>query len=86
MAPSVYLSNIEKQSNMDSLRLNEILKTHKFSPELIRSNAFEKFIRDRASSLLDLIETAMGKRISGRDSDEVIHEYGGVLEQDKDPI
>ena len=78
-APSTYLTNIEKQSNMDSHRLDEILRTHKIAPDLLRSDAFENFIRDRASSLLDLIEAAMGKRISGRDSDEVIHEYGDAL-------
>jgi len=78
-APSIYLTNIEKQSNMDSSRLDEILKTHKIAPDLLRSDAFEKFIRDRASNLLDLIEAVMGKRISGRDSDEVIHEYGDTL-------
>ena len=78
-APSTYLTNIEKQSNMDSHRLDEILKNHKITPDLLRSDAFEKFIRDRASNLLDLIEAAMGKRISGRDSDEVIHEYGDAL-------
>jgi len=78
-APCVYLNNIEKQSNIYSPRLDEILKTHKIAPDLLRSDAFEKFIRDRASNLLDLIETAMGKRISGRNSDEVIHEYGDTL-------
>lgn len=78
-APSVYLTNIEKQSNMDSPRLDEILKTHKIAPELLRSDSFEDFIRDRASNILDLIEAAMNKRISGRDSDEVIHEYGDAL-------
>jgi len=78
-APSVYLANIEKQSNMDIPRLDEILKTHKITPELLRLDSFEDFIRDRASNILDLIEAAMDKRISGRDSDEVIHEYGDAL-------
>ncbi|MEA3420445.1 MAG: DUF262 domain-containing protein [Acidobacteriota bacterium] len=78
-APSVYLTNIQKQSNMDSPRLDEILKTHKIAPELLRSDSFENFIRNRASNILDLIEAAMDKRISGRDSDEVIHEYGDAL-------
>ncbi|MEA3333728.1 MAG: DUF262 domain-containing protein [Pseudomonadota bacterium] len=78
-APSVYLTNIEKQSNIDSPRLDKILKTHKIAPALLRSDSFEKFIRDRASNILDLIETAMVKRISGRDSDEVIHQYGDKL-------
>jgi hypothetical protein len=78
-APSAYLGNIEKQFNMDSPRLDEILKTHKIAPDLLRSDSFEGFIRDRASNLLDLIEAATGKRIAGRDSDEVIHEYGDAL-------
>ena len=64
---------------MDGLRLDEILKTHKIAPDLLRSDSFQELIRNRASNLLDLIETAMGKRISGRDSDEVIHEYGDSL-------
>lgn len=78
-APSVYLANIEKDSEMDSSRLDDILKTHKIAPDLLRSDNFEEFIRDRASNLLDLIEKAMGKTISGRDSDEVIQEFGGPL-------
>ncbi len=79
-APSVYLTTIERESKMDSTRLDTILKTHKIAPALLRSDDFEDFIRDRASNLLDLIEKAMGKNISGRDSDEVIHEYGGALQ------
>jgi len=78
-APSDYLRNIEKHYNMDTRRLDEILQTHKIDPYLLRSDAFEAFIRDRAARLLNLIESAMGKRISGRDSDEVIHEYGEAL-------
>lgn len=78
-APSVYLTNIEKQSKRDSSRLYEILKTHKITPELLRSNEFENFIRDRASKILNLIEAAMNKRISGRDWDQVIQEYGDSL-------
>ncbi|MFC1851361.1 DUF262 domain-containing protein [candidate division CSSED10-310 bacterium] len=78
-APSVYLTNIEKQSNMESSRLDNILTTHKIDPDLLRVDAFEKFIRDRAANLLGLIEAATGKGISGRDSEEVIHEYGAAL-------
>jgi hypothetical protein len=78
-APSVYLNNIEKQSNMENTRLDAILKTHKIEPSLLRSDEFEDFIRDRASKILDLIESAMDKKVSGRDSDEVVHEYGAAL-------
>jgi len=82
-APSVYLANIEKKSNMDSARLDEILRTHKITPEILRADDFEAFIRDRASLILDLIETAMDKKVSGRDSEEVIYEYGDVLQKSR---
>ncbi len=78
-APSDYLPNIERHAKMESRRLDEILQTHKIDPDLLRSDAFETFIRDRAARLLNLIESVMGKRISGRDSDEVFHEYGEAL-------
>lgn len=65
---------------MDSHRLDEILTSHSIDPNLLRSDAFERFIRNRASSLLDLIEAATGKKVSGRDSEEVILEYGAELE------
>jgi hypothetical protein len=64
---------------MDISRLSEILQTHKINPDLLRSDDFEHFIRDRASNILNLIEGAMAKRISGRDSEEVVFAYGDVL-------
>jgi hypothetical protein len=78
-APSTYLSGIEKGSKMEPARLDDILHTHQISPVLLRGDAFEEFIRDRAARLLNLIEDATGKAITGRDSDEVVQEFGGAL-------
>jgi len=78
-APSTYLAKIESQYKLERARLEAILHTHKIDPDLLGSNDFEAFIRQRAASLLDLIEDAMGKKIQGRDSDEVIVGFGGVL-------
>ncbi|OGF60063.1 MAG: hypothetical protein A2Y62_00400 [Candidatus Fischerbacteria bacterium RBG_13_37_8] len=78
-APSVYLTTIEKQHYISNTRLDEILFTHQIKPELLRNDAFEKFINDRALRLLDLIEGATGKSIAGRDSDETISAFGGKL-------
>lgn len=80
-APSVYVTSIEKGARIESSRLNEILKTHQIRPELLRTDAFDEFIRDRAARLLNLIEAAMGKTITGRDSEEVLQEFGGPLPQ-----
>ena len=64
---------------MEPGRLDEILRTHQVLPGLMRSDSFEDFIRDRAARLLNLIEAATGKAITGRDSDEVVQEFGGPL-------
>lgn len=77
--PSAYLASIEKGSKIDPPRLDEILRTHQVSPFLLRGDSFEGFIRDRAARLLNLIESATGKAIGGRDSDEVVQEFGGPL-------
>ncbi len=78
-APSLYLKSIEQNHGMSSDRLDEILRSHKVDPALLRSDSFEEFIRNRGGSLLDLIERAMGKAVAGRDADEVIREFGGPL-------
>jgi len=78
-APSIYLAKIESQYKLERTRLQAILHTHKIDPDLLGSNDFEAFIQQRAARLLDLIEDAMGKKIQGRDSDEVIAGFGGIL-------
>lgn len=78
-APSVYLASIEKNYQMPSQRLDEILRSHLVEPTLIRADKFDDFIRDRAIGLLDLIEVAMGKQVTGRDSEETIQVFGGSL-------
>lgn len=78
-APSVYLASIEKNNQADSDRLNETLITHWIKPAYLRDDQFHEFIQARAGCLLDLIQEAMGKAITGRDSDEVISMFGGAI-------
>jgi hypothetical protein len=77
--PSVYLSSIERNHKLTSQRLDTILRTHQIDPTLLRADDFDGFIRDRAWRLLDLIESATGKTIAGRDSDEAMRAFGGAL-------
>jgi len=79
-APSRYLGDLESNHGMERARLDEILRSHLIDPNLLRSDDFHGFLRDRAIRLLDLIEGAMGKRVSGRDSDEVVREFGAPLQ------
>jgi hypothetical protein len=78
-APSKYLASIEKDFNIPTSRLDEILSSHQIQPHLIRNDQFVEFIANRAARLLDLIEQAMNKKIAGRESEEVIQAFGKSL-------
>lgn len=64
--PSVYILNLEKNYGYKLERLKEILVTHQLDHTLLQTDNFEEFIRNRANKLLNLIEDAMGKNISGK--------------------
>ena len=78
-APSKYLSKIEEKGKVSTVELDGYLKTHWIDVNAIRSDDFNKYFIDRAKTLLDKISDAMGKAISGRDSDEVVEAFGTKL-------
>ncbi len=78
-APSLYLSRIQKNKGLSSTELDKFLLSHSIPVAALRGDDFDGFIRLRASALLDLIESATGKTVSGRDSDETKKAYGGAL-------
>lgn len=59
--------------------LENNLKSHYISVEDIKNNDFDNYYIKRTKSILKLIETAMGKPISGLDSENVIQKYGVTL-------
>jgi hypothetical protein len=77
--PSTYLATLEKSHAVEPHRLDEILRSHLIDPLALRNDAFDTFIRDRAIKLLDVIEHAIGKQVTGRDSDETIGAFGSPL-------
>lgn len=79
VAPSKYISKIEKAGKVASNILDDYLTTHKINPVLCRTDDFDAFIVDRAKQLLDAISKATGKQINGRDSDDVVNSFGGRL-------
>lgn len=78
-APSVYLGKLEKKGSVLPSDLDGYVETHWIDHALLRSDAFEDFIIDRAKKLLTAIETATGRTIAGKDSDEVRQTFGAVL-------
>jgi len=69
VAPSIYLPKIqnEEQVKFTNEEMDELLKSHALSPELLRHDRFEDFIEDRRSRLFNLIENAMGKIVNKGD-------------------
>ena len=76
-APSVYLARIEKKVTSGDLR--DYLAAHWIDMDDCRTDDFARFIVNRARKILDAIEKATGKPISGRDSDEVKQAFGNHL-------
>lgn len=78
-APSVYIRDIERTEQADTSALDEYLASHWIDASMLRTDNFDGFFIERAKNLLNAIETATGKPISGRDSDEVVKAFGAKL-------
>lgn len=78
-APSEYLSLLESNYGIEADRIHQILNTHWVEAPLLRADDFDRFIRRRASHLLDVIENKTGNTIAGRDAEEVVLAFGGPL-------
>ena len=78
-APSVYLGRLEKKGSVTTANLDGYVESHWIDHDLLRADDFQNFIIDRAKKLLRAIETATGRTISGKDSDEVQQAFGAAL-------
>lgn len=78
-APKIYLTRIETSKKVDPAALDTFLSTHCVPVAALRANDFESFMQQRASTLLGLIEAAIGKAVPGRDSEETIEAFGASL-------
>lgn len=79
VAPSIYLNKIEIKGQVAPDILDIYLQSHLLNVTYCRNDNFDKHIISRAKMLLDAIELATGKTISGRDSEEVITAFGDNL-------
>ena len=78
-APSKYLTKIENKGQVTYETLNTYLASHWIDVSSCRDDDFNTYFVKRAAALLDAIEKATGKPISGRNSEDVIKEYGQAL-------
>lgn len=79
-APSEYLERLEKKGKVSTDALNEYVESHWIDHNLLRADDFQDFIIDRTKKILNAIEIATGRTISGKDSDEVKQNFGAALD------
>jgi hypothetical protein len=63
-APSVYLARVQKGSDIEPARMDELLRSHQIEPTALRADDFDQFFQARSLALLKKIEKAMGKAIT----------------------
>ena len=78
-APSKYLSKIQSANQVNVQNLKDYLASHWINFDDCTNDDFDSFIANRANCLLDAVEKATGKKISGRDSDEVKEFFGSAI-------
>lgn len=80
-APSIYIGTMANKG-LDQQKIREAIVSHKVNYDYLSADDFDAYFIDRAKLLLNRIEKATGKTISGRDSEETIREYGVSLAND----
>lgn len=71
-APSEYLEIIQRAAGINEERMNEILNSHLIDPNIIRKDDFNNFIKLRQESIINLIESVIGKPVVRDIRDESI--------------
>jgi hypothetical protein len=77
-APSAYVKTMLGKGLSEDL-VKKAVESHKVNYDYLVADNFDAYFIDRAKQLLNRIEKATGKAISGRDSEETINEYGQSL-------
>ncbi|MBQ7625192.1 MAG: hypothetical protein IJS65_07950, partial [Clostridia bacterium] len=84
-APSVYTKAIlKKAQGLTVEELKERIESHLVNYDFLVKDDFDDYFIDRAKKLLDLIETAMDKKVSDRDSETTIEQFGASLKEDSE--
>ena len=82
-APSEYCNALDRYTTDKGVSLDEILKSHKIDPVILRADNFDAFYIARRTALLDMIENAMDKKAL-RDGAGHADDYGDDEIQEED--
>lgn len=80
-SPSDYMNKIIRNKNISKEQLKSHISSHMINADLLENNKFKEFIIDRAIKILDGIERCTGKKITDRNSEDVVNYFGTSLEK-----
>lgn len=80
-APSIYIPSIlKKVKDLTEETLRDRIESHFIDYEALKSDNFNVYFIDRAKKLLDLIEKAMGKKVTDRNAETTVEQFGASLD------
>ncbi len=77
-APSIYIGTMARKG-LEHDKIVEAIESHMVNFDYLSTDNFDEYFIDRAKKLLSAIESATGKTIEGKDSEETIREFGRSL-------
>lgn len=78
-APSIYAAKIQKRASIDSAEFRGRIESNLIDYEAFIADDFNAYFIDRTKKILRLIEKAMGKPVTDKDSEQTIALYGENL-------
>lgn len=79
-APSVYSKNIMKKAEIDENEFRSRVESHLVDYACFKADDFDGYFIARAKAIMKVIETAMGKTIADKGSEQTVKLYGVSLE------
>lgn len=79
-APSKYSKKIIRAAQIDEVQLRKRVESHLINYEAFINDDFDTYFVDRAKAIMHVIEEAMGKEISDKNSEQTIKIYGVSME------
>ncbi|WP_049895925.1 GmrSD restriction endonuclease domain-containing protein [Oribacterium sp. NK2B42] len=78
-APSIYTAKIKKDAGIEDYTLRHRFETHLVNYDALVADDFDSYFIDRAKKILNVVESAMGKAVSDKESEQTVKAFGVAL-------
>ena len=84
-APSVYMKKIMRDADIDEEELKKRIESNLVDYNAFKNDDFDTYFISRAKSLIRIIESAMGKEVPDKESEQTIEQFGETLSNKDNP-